>query len=610
MISQINIFRATNTSHYDFVIYQPTFLPTSINTIKVRILTKYTLFQRRNTMAKTYPSVDIQEKDILAPLVAPSTSGRLAYVVESSEGAHDEFVFITSETDLVNKMGEPSTDRESRDFLICAEYLRYANDLVLRRAKSSIAKNSRIAFKVGTGGLSVDLLNALGDITYIDKVIAEGHTVTTSNKLEFYARTAGVRGDLLKVSFCTPDDFYGTVTGSTRAEIVDGTYFDRQFEFAPDATRKEIALAVILDGEIIEKHIVSLEDGTLDDLGRNIYITDWLLANSAYIYGFASSDVWTYIETNTEVSLVDGDSGNTEFNTANNLTAAVQTAYDYFKSKTAVSFNYITEGNHNNNREDVVTVVETRRDCMAFVGPAIGLIQGIASNDTIVSNLINDRNSISLNSSFVAYYGNIKKTFERYRKKDFWIPITGDAAGVKVRNNTINEVWTAPAGYTYGGILNVKALGFNPDDTQQGNLYSSQINHIFQKPGRGVVIFGQKTLLNKNSGFNRINVRDLFNYIETTIGSFAENFLFEVNDAITRNQFVNTVTPFLAELVTRRGITDFKIIADESVNTPAVIDNNEFRATFLIKPSKTIEFITLTFVNTPASTSFAEAATV
>jgi hypothetical protein len=561
-------------------------------------------------MATNYPGVDIQEKDLPVPLVAPSTTGRLAYVVESPDGPHDSFIFVTSETDLINQVGEPTTDRESRDYLICAEYLRYANDLVLRRAKSSLAKTSRIAFKSGTGGLATDTLDQSGDVTYMDNNTAEGHTVTTSNKLEFYARTAGTRGNLLQVSFCTPDDFSGTVTGSIRAEIITGTYFDRQFEFAPDASRSEIALAVIYNGEIVEKHIVSLVDGTLDDLGRNIFIKDWLIANSAYIYGFASSDAWTYKETNTEVYLIDGLSGNTEFDTANDLTSAVQTAYEFFKSKTDISFNYITEGNHNNNREDVVTVVETRRDCMAFVGPAIGLIQGISNNNTIVTNLIEDRNTISLNSSFVAYYGNIKKTFERYRKKDFWIPIMGDAVGVKVRNNTINEIWTAPAGYTYGGLLNVKALGFNPDDTQQGNLYSNQINHIFQKPGRGVVIFGQKTLLNKNSGFNRINVRDLFIYIESSIATFADNFLFEINDPITRNQFVSTVTPFLAELVTRRGITDFKIIADDTINTTAVIDNNEFRAKFLIKPSKTIEFITLTFVNTPASTSFAEAATV
>ncbi len=234
-------------------------------------------------------------------------------------------------------------------------------------------------------------------------------------------------------------------------------------------------------------------------------------------------------------------------------------------------------------------------------------IVNVSNTDTIVASLIADRGTLS-STSFAAYFGNYKKVWDKYRLKYLWVNCTADAVGIKVRTNTQRELWLSMAGYNNGQLENASdGLAFNPTEAQQGRLYKNQINHIFNRPGKGTVIFGQKTLLNANSGFNRINVRDLFIFVEQTIASAAEDYLFEVNDAVTRTQFVNAVEPFLKDIQDRRGIQAFQVVCDESNNPPSVVDANELRARVLIKPSKIAEFITLSFYNVPSGVSFSEA---
>ena len=187
-----------------------------------------------------------------------------------------------------------------------------------------------------------------------------------------------------------------------------------------------------------------------------------------------------------------------------------------------------------------------------------------------------------------------------------YVPLNGDIAGTCARNDTTNFPWFSPAGTTRGAILNAVKLAFNPTKGQRDTLYSNRINPVIFSPGAGIVLFGDKTGLAKASAFDRINIRRLFIYLENSISAAAKDVMFEFNDALTRNSFVNAVEPFLRDIQAKRGIQDFRLICDESNNTAAIIDANEFIADIFVKPSRSINFIGLTFVATRSGVSFSE----
>tara|TARA_Y100000992_G_C21231569_1_gene475769 strand:- start:614 stop:1180 length:567 start_codon:yes stop_codon:yes gene_type:complete len=184
--------------------------------------------------------------------------------------------------------------------------------------------------------------------------------------------------------------------------------------------------------------------------------------------------------------------------------------------------------------------------------------------------------------------------------------MNGDMAGLCARNDINNFPWFSPAGTTRGAILNAVKLAYNPTKAQRDVLYSNRVNPVIFSPGSGIVLFGDKTALARASAFDRINVRRLFIYLEKAISAAARDQMFEFNDEITRTNFVSIVEPFLRDVQAKRGITDFVVKCDETNNTAAVIDNNEFVADIYIKPNRSINFIGLTFVATRTGVSFEE----
>ena len=199
-----------------------------------------------------------------------------------------------------------------------------------------------------------------------------------------------------------------------------------------------------------------------------------------------------------------------------------------------------------------------------------------------------------------------KYQYDRYNDVYRWVPLNGDVAGLAARTDFVADPWFSPAGFSRGQIRNVVKLAYSPDKTDRDNLYKSGINPVVSFPGQGTVLFGDKTLLSKPSAFDRINVRRLFIILEKSIASAARFQLFEFNDDFTRAQFVNLVEPFLRDVKGRRGVTDFKVVCDETNNTGEVIDRNEFVADIFVKPARSINFIQLNFVATRTGISFEE----
>ena len=155
---------------------------------------------------------------------------------------------------------------------------------------------------------------------------------------------------------------------------------------------------------------------------------------------------------------------------------------------------------------------------------------------------------------------------------------------------------------------NAIKLAYTPDKAQRDQLYPLRINSIVNQPGIGIMLFGDKTGLGYASAFDRINVRRLFLTIEQALQKAAEAQLFELNDQVTRANFINIVEPYLRDVEAKRGLYGFLVICDETNNTPDIIDNNEFRADIFLKPAKSINYVTLTFVATRTGVSFEEVA--
>ena len=196
--------------------------------------------------------------------------------------------------------------------------------------------------------------------------------------------------------------------------------------------------------------------------------------------------------------------------------------------------------------------------------------------------------------------------FDRFNNQFRYIPTNGDVAGLMVRTEIEQFPWFSPAGQQRGILNNAIKLAYNPNKSQRDQLYEGRINSIVNLPGTGVLLFGDKTALNFASAFDRINVRRLFLTVEKALENVANAQLFEFNDEITRSNFINVVDPFLRDVQSKRGLVDFRVICDETNNTPSVIDNNEFRADIFLKPTKSINFVTLTFVATRTGVSFEE----
>lgn len=283
-------------------------------------------------------------------------------------------------------------------------------------------------------------------------------------------------------------------------------------------------------------------------------------------------------------------------------------AFDLYANAELLDVNLLMCGNVGNVVANYVVqnIADQRRDCIAFISPLD--ISGnilIGNTSDIASKLIAFRNTLS-QSSYMVLDSGYKYQYDKYNDKYRWVPLNGDIAGVCARTDETNDPWFSPGGFNRGGIKNVVKLAYSPGKTDRDNLYKAGINPVVSFPGQGVVLFGDKTGLTKPSAFDRINVRRLFITLQKAIATSAKFQLFEFNDAITRSNFVSTVTPFLRDVQGRRGIYDFRVVCDETNNTANVIDTNRFVASIFIKPARSINFIELNFVAVRSGVSFEE----
>jgi phage tail sheath protein FI len=251
----------------------------------------------------------------------------------------------------------------------------------------------------------------------------------------------------------------------------------------------------------------------------------------------------------------------------------------------------------------VIALAEARKDCVVVFSPERADVVNNAGGEA--TDVATFADTVT-RSTYAIMDGNWKYQYDKYNDTYVYVPCNADVAGCIARVDLNSAPWFSPAGYANGRILNAVRLAWNPNEAERDALYKTAVNPIFSQPGRGVVLFGDKTFTTKKTSFSRINVRRLFITIQGAIGDTAGDLLFEQNDASTRAGFTDIVSAYLRTVQGNRGITDFRVICDDTNNPEDVVNANEFVADIYVRPIASINFIQLNFVSVRGSAAFAE----
>ena len=439
---------------------------------------------------------------------------------------------------------------------------------------------------------------------------------------EFVAKYPGTLGNSLKVSMADSAT-YAAWTYKAEFDSAPGT---STYVSEHNGSLDELHIIIIDEngaftgtaGTILEKfaYVSKASDAKKFD-GSNNYYKEVLNRSSQYVW-------WTdHTSSVTGTTAWGSESINAAFKTLTgyitrsltggvddlaSTTGQLMTAWSLFSDESLYDISLMPVGKAGTTlATHVIGIAETRKDCVVFISP-----QNTTTDDIITGSgsvavpLINAYRNALTSSSYAVLDSGYKYQYDRYNDKYRYVPLNGDIAGLCARTDLTNDAWWSPGGLNRGQIKNLVKLAFNPSKVDRDDLYKNSVNPVVSFPGQGTVLYGDKTLLSKPSAFDRINVRRLFIILEKAIATAAQYQLFEFNDSFTRAQFVNMVEPFLRGVKGRRGVTDYVIKCDDSNNTSEVIDRNEFVGDIFVKPSRSINFITLNFVAARSGINFTE----
>lgn len=420
-----------------------------------------------------------------------------------------------------------------------------------------------------------------------------------SYNFKFAARTAGSWANGYKVAVID-----GSV-GNYATETVAGTstLWSSLIAFAPTTSNDVHILVIDANGSIVESYpFLSKLEAATDEQGASRYYRTVIRRKSSLVYAGA-----TALSAGNSYEELSGG-----VNTYAPSTAEVLDAFDIFQSSEEVFVDFLLCGGSFNLTTDqvakaqkVISLAEERKDCIAFVSPHKAFA-GLASPTAQRDNILEFFNQVGSSSSYAIFDSGYKYIYDRYNDTYRYIPCCGDVAGLCVRTSTTLEDWYSPAGLSRGNLRNAIKLAYVPSKTDRDTLYVNRINPIASFPGQGIVLFGDKTALATPSAFDRINVRRLFLALEKRLGQLAKTVLFELNDVATRASFAGAVNSYMSEVKAKRGVIDYLVVCDESNNTPDVIDRNEFVAEIYVKPTRSINYVTITLVATRTGVSFEE----
>lgn len=551
------------------------------------------------------PGVVVTEKDFSAIIPAVSTSAG-AFAGDFQWGPVMYPTQVTSENNLVETFGRPN-DQNFASFFTAANFLSYANNLLVTRVVTAAAKNAV------SSGTAVAINN-------IDDYNATYSTGSASVG-EFAAKYPGKLGNSLKVSMADAATF-ATWEYKANFNSAPGT---SSFVDNLGGSNDELHIIVIDEGglftgtagTVLEKfaYISKASDAKKSD-GSNNYYKNVLNNQSKYVYwmdhtadganwgtqAFGTSTTYDSLDGAITRSLTGGvDSGTP-------TDGDLQDGFALYTNAETYDVSLIPLGNVSATVANYVisNVAETRLDCVVFLSPNNAGSPIVGSTSAEITDIVGYKEDVAISSSYAVIDSGSKYQYDRYNDVYRWVPLNGDIAGLCARTDYQTDPWFSPGGMNRGQIKNAIKLGVNPNKAQRDELYKNGVNPVVSFPGEGTVLYGDKTMLAKPSAFDRINVRRLFIVLEKAIATAAKFQLFEFNDSFTRAQFKNLVEPFLRDVQGRRGVTDFRVVCDETNNTAEVIDGNNFVADIYIKPNRSINFITLNFIAARSGVNFEE----
>jgi hypothetical protein len=534
-------------------------------------------------------------------------------------------------------------------------------------AEFTIERNgagSIVLFEVETPGIryqvgdTITILGSLvGGVDVTDNIIL---TVTGVGDEDSILVSVTQVAEATDLSVASINDWYNQQT----LNLQNSTIFWRSIAEKPKTTEytlqrngKNDALHVVIvddtgsvsgiQGNILEKHLnlsKSRDAISSVDSPIKIWYKDYLATFSRYIYAGANPSLSNDVVQGTSPSVTGFSVGFTPltisdgiwgqnaqgsvYNVIGNKTynllggadygsgtatlSSLVAGYDLFSNKDEIEVDFLIYGpsllselESQAKANKLISIANSRKDCIAVISPHRTGVVNETNPNTQTNNIVKFFSPLS-SSSYAVFDSGYKYTYDRFNNKFVYIPCNADVAGLMARTNVTAFPWFSPAGQQRGVLNNAIKLSYNPNKSQRDLLYSNRVNSIINQPGSGIILFGDKTALGFASAFDRINVRRLFLTVEQALERSANAQLFEFNDQVTRSNFVNIVEPFLRDVQSKRGVFDFRVICDESNNTPDIIDNNEFRADIFLKPTRSINYITLTFVATRTGVSFEE----
>jgi phage tail sheath protein FI len=546
------------------------------------------------------PGVNVSEIDLttVVPSVATSIG---AFAGPFAWGPANEVVTITDEVRLVETFGRPSSTNYEYWFS-AANFLAYSNNL---RVVRSISTDSSLNATANGVGVLIE-----NDDDYLDN-----HSSGANTYLEFAAKFPGALGNSLRVELADANTYSGWAYANSFTDVPATS----AYAAAVGGVRDEVHVIVIdEDGKftgsantILEKYaFVSKASDAKSPDGSTNYYRDAINNRSRYIrwmshpaagtnWGSEAAGV-TFANTTAVIarSLSAGADGTVS-------TANVTTSYSKVADPDSIDISLIVSGPADQTVADhlISNVAEVRKDCVVFLSPEKADV--VDNSGSEATDILAYRNTVT-SSSYAVMDSGWKYQYDKYNDVYRWVPLNGDVAGLCARTDLERDPWFSPGGLNRGIIKNVIKLAYNPSKADRDSLYLKGVNPVVTFQGEGTVLFGDKTLLSRPSVFDRINVRRLFIVLEKTISRAARSSLFEFNDQFTRAQFVALVEPYLRDVQGRRGITDFRVVCDETNNTAEVIDRNEFVGDIYIKPARSINFIQLNFVAVRTGVSFDE----
>jgi hypothetical protein len=506
--------------------------------------------------------------------------------------------------------------------------------------------NSSVESTTSFVGLGTTMANGIQQNTILLSSIA-----TESGTFQFAVLNSENSGQVIS----SPSDWYNQQTlGLTNSTVYWKNIAPRPrtSEYASQRNGKndELHIVVVDDtgevtgtaGNIVEKYtnVSKAFDAKISPSEPNYY-KDIIATNSQYIFpGFApvggpskfstvsgvstaSNTTWGLVAQGNTFNVIGATTynltGGKDYSGTNNVggyslsLANVVSGYRNFTNPAEYQINFLLGGPSGGTTiqesqakaNELIAIADNRKDCIAVISPHRAGVVDVANSGTQTDNIVKFFDPLT-SSSYAVFDSGYKYVYDRFNNQFRYIACNADVAGLMARTSINNYPWFSPAGANRGVLNNAVKLAYNPSQAQRDALYPKRINPIIFSPGAGIILFGDKTALSYPSAFDRINVRRLFLTLEASIERAARAQLFEFNDTITRANFINIVEPYLRDVKSKRGITDFVVVCDESNNTPAVIDGNQFKADIYIQPARSINFIGLTFVATRTGVSFEE----